>query len=84
MQGHKAVRRCAECGDELSARRLEAQPDATMCVKCLNDQGDVDKIKKFDDVVNGEVVDEVFYTDDVYIQKQIERRGTVFGFSSAE
>lgn len=37
---------CAECGEEISERRLEAVPFATLCVECRSKQELMEKIEK--------------------------------------
>lgn len=29
---------CEECGEEISTKRLDARPEATLCIKCKEDQ----------------------------------------------
>lgn len=29
---------CEECGEEISVKRLEARPEATLCIRCKEDQ----------------------------------------------
>ena len=29
---------CEECGEEISAKRLEARPETTLCIRCKEDQ----------------------------------------------
>jgi len=36
-----SVRECEECGQPIPKKRLEAVPDATLCVDCLELRGDV-------------------------------------------
>lgn len=38
------VRTCRTCGEELSAGRLAAMPNAVQCVPCLQANGDVEKV----------------------------------------
>ena len=34
---------CEECGEEISAKRLEARPETALCIKCKEDQERVEK-----------------------------------------
>jgi DnaK suppressor protein len=34
---------CEECGEKISAKRLEARPETTLCIKCKEDQERVEK-----------------------------------------
>ena len=34
---------CEECGEEISVKRLEARPEATLCIRCKEDQERVEK-----------------------------------------
>jgi DnaK suppressor protein len=34
---------CEECGDEISAKRLEARPETTLCIRCKEDQERMEK-----------------------------------------
>jgi DnaK suppressor protein len=34
---------CEECGERISVKRLEARPEATLCVRCKEDQERVEK-----------------------------------------
>jgi DnaK suppressor protein len=34
---------CEECGEEIAAKRLEARPETTLCIKCKEDQERVEK-----------------------------------------
>src|SRR6516164_8544801 len=38
-------RSCEACGELLSSERLTAIPDATQCVKCLEGEGDVYRVR---------------------------------------
>ena len=48
---HKALERieegnfgtCEECGEEISAKRLEARPETTLCIRCKEDQERVER-----------------------------------------
>ena len=34
---------CEECGEEISVKRLEARPEATLCIRCKEDQERMEK-----------------------------------------
>lgn len=34
---------CEECGDDISVKRLEARPEATLCIRCKEDQERLEK-----------------------------------------
>jgi DnaK suppressor protein len=34
---------CEECSEEISAKRLEARPETTLCIRCKEDQERVEK-----------------------------------------
>lgn len=34
---------CEECGDEITVKRLEARPEATLCISCKEDQERMEK-----------------------------------------
>jgi DnaK suppressor protein len=34
---------CEECGDKISAKRLEARPETTLCIRCKEEQERVEK-----------------------------------------
>jgi len=34
---------CEECGEEISAKRLEARPETTLCIRCKEDQERVER-----------------------------------------
>ncbi|MBI2894126.1 MAG: TraR/DksA C4-type zinc finger protein [Deltaproteobacteria bacterium] len=34
---------CENCGEEISAKRLEARPETTLCIRCKEDQERVEK-----------------------------------------
>jgi DnaK suppressor protein len=34
---------CEECGEEVSAKRLEARPETTLCIRCKEDQERLEK-----------------------------------------
>lgn len=40
---------CATCGQQLTAARLEANPNADQCVPCLVAGGDVAHVRRYDD-----------------------------------
>ena len=35
--------KCEECDEEISAKRLEARPETTLCIRCKEDQERVEK-----------------------------------------
>lgn len=71
------LRMCAgDCGEQLSVKRLEANPAATLCVSCLESQGDVPTIKRFDEYTpDGDMVSTVF-TQNKRIERQMKRVNT--------
>ncbi len=36
---------CEECGEEISLKRLEARPEASLCIECKRRQEQLEKIK---------------------------------------
>lgn len=34
---------CEDCGEEISAKRLEARPETTLCIRCKEDQERVER-----------------------------------------
>lgn len=53
--------RCSSCGKLLSPARLQAKPNATQCVPCLEAAGDVPIIRRYDEV-NHETTHQTYYT----------------------
>lgn len=67
------TRECSDCGEVLTAARLVAQPHAETCVPCLEKQGDVPRIKRYDEFTpKGEVVSTTF-TNNKLIERQMRR-----------
>jgi hypothetical protein len=67
---------CTLCSQPLSRARLAAQPGATECVPCLSANGDVPRIKRYDDHYgkDGEDCDEIFFTCNPAIDRKISER----------
>ena len=72
------LRMCAgDCGEPLSAKRLQANPAATLCVTCLEKQGDVPTIKRYDEVTpSGETISTTF-TANKRIERQMRRTNSI-------
>jgi hypothetical protein len=61
---------CSGCGEPLAEKRLQAVPNATECVPCLEKAGDIPTIKRYDETTpDGELVSTHFYKN-----KRIERQ----------
>ena len=67
------MRLCTECYEPIPAIRLQAKPDATMCVKCLERNGDVFLVKRHDEYVGEELVSS-FFAHDAYIDTKCSGR----------
>jgi RNA polymerase-binding transcription factor DksA len=68
---------CTECGEPISAKRLAIFPNAEQCVPCLEQSGDIQKIKRYDEYTpNGEVVSTTF-TKNRRIEAQMRRVNTM-------
>lgn len=65
-------RQCAVCTEPISEKRLRWVPDAIMCVTCQEEQGDVPRIKRFDEYVGEDQVSTYFYRND-RIESEIAR-----------
>jgi hypothetical protein len=48
-------------------------PNATLCVPCLTEAGDVDPIRRLDEVLPDGVVVETYFTEDRRLDKQIKK-----------
>lgn len=70
--GTPFTRQCqGTCGQPIPANRLAAQPNARLCVQCLEAAGDVLPIKRFDETTgDGEQVQTLF-TKDRRIERQM-------------
>lgn len=66
-------RLCTECFMPIPTARLLAKPDASMCVKCLEESGDVSLVKRHDEYVGEELVSS-FFTHDTYITNNLNRK----------
>jgi hypothetical protein len=68
---------CEECDQPIPEKRLRAVPAATLCVPCLEAQGDVPKIKRYDETAkDGEIIQTVF-TRNRTLESQIKRVNTI-------
>jgi hypothetical protein len=68
---------CGDCGEEISEKRLAAQPHARLCVPCLEKRGDVRRIRKYEDYdTEGNEVAQVFFLDDKSLERNLRRRNT--------
>lgn len=70
-----SFRLCEQCEEPIPARRLQAKPDAKLCVPCLQKNGDEPKVRRFDEYLdNGETCVEHYFTKpNQYLQEQIRR-----------
>jgi hypothetical protein len=70
-------RLCEECDQPIPQKRLRAVPTATLCVPCLEAQGDVPKIKRYDETAkDGEIIQTVF-TRNRTLESAIRRVNTI-------
>lgn len=74
--GSPVRRDCTVCGEPIPAKRLAAIPNATTCVPCLEKQGDVPQIKRFDQATKDGMV-EVTFTENSSIERAMKRLNTV-------
>lgn len=79
LNGLDSSRRCEECGRALSPKRLAAVPDADMCVPCLEQSGDVIKVRRLDENIgtpeNPNVIQTYYKKPNQYLDKAISRFG---------
>lgn len=67
---------CNGCGEPLAAKRLQAVPNATQCVPCLERAGDTPTIKRFDEFTpQGDIVSTHFFKNK-NIERQMKRVNT--------
>lgn len=67
-------RMCKVCDVEIPAKRLAAQPNATMCVPCLEKSGDVRRLKRYDDHdIHGEEVGQTYFVEDERLEARLKR-----------
>ncbi len=66
------IKFCSSCDEEIPVGRLHAQPEATLCVPCLEREGDVRKAT----VWEGEVI----LKPSSYLIDLIKRRKSATGF----
>lgn len=72
-----SVRLCSVCQEPIPQKRLDAVPDTEHCIPCLEKEGDVPKVKRFDEFLpNGELVSTTF-TENKAIERQMKRVNTV-------
>ncbi len=70
-------RNCKDCGKEIPVKRLEAKPNATNCVPCLEKAGDVRRVKRYDEHdYYGNEIAHVYFTDDAALETQMRRIAT--------
>jgi len=64
------------CGEPIPEKRLRAKPEATECVPCLEANGDVPRIKRYDETTEDGTVSTMF-THNAYIERIILKQNTV-------
>lgn len=68
-------RRCIVCDRALSEARLSAMPTASKCVPCVQDSGDVPRIRRHDQIIgtleNQEVSSTYYKIPNAYLEKAI-------------
>lgn len=81
-----AHRDCTVCDRPIPAARLRAKPDADTCVPCLEAQGDVVRIKRFDEYLGkeGEDVVSTYYTIPNQYLAQVVSRDVGSGLERTE
>lgn len=50
--------KCRKCRDDIPPARLAAVPNATLCVSCLTQKGDVPRLRLFEDhtIIDGDML----------------------------
>jgi hypothetical protein len=66
-------RRCTVCDEPLPTKRLVAMPTATECVPCLEQMGDVPKLKRYDEFTKDGDRVETLFTQNALIEAQIDQ-----------
>jgi len=64
------------CGDPITEARLKAIPTARQCVPCLEQAGDVPRLRRLDEVTNEGTV-ETYFIENPYISSSLRRCLTV-------
>ncbi len=68
------ARNCTVCENPIPAKRLQAVPNATKCVVCLEAEGDVPRVRRYDEHnMHGEQVCQTYFTDNPHCANQVRR-----------
>jgi hypothetical protein len=65
------------CNDFIPLIRLKAKPDATECVPCLEQAGDVPRLKRFDQTTRDGERTEVLFTNNASIEDELRRTNMI-------
>lgn len=91
LDGGSEDRLCSICSEPIPLNRLKAMPHSTECVYCLELNGDIDLLKRYDDPIgrHGDIEEvQIYYKGPhPYIDPMITRRrdmGRVFEQSTWE
>lgn len=71
VESDEGARCCTTCTRPIPLNRLEAVPTASQCVECLENDGDVKHIRRYDEVVNDEIVSTYYKTPNQYLKQTI-------------
>ena len=64
---------CSTCAQDIPYKRLEATKGrATQCVTCLTAQGDVPRVRRFDETIREGIV-ETMFTENRYVEEQLTK-----------
>jgi hypothetical protein len=64
---------CSSCGEVIPSARLKAQPNATQCVRCLEADGDVPRLRRYDEK-NCVDTHSTLFTHNAAIEDHIDRQ----------
>jgi hypothetical protein len=82
------TRLCIVCEREIPAARLRAMPTASKCVQCVQDSGDVPRLRRHDQLIGtletGEVVSTYFKTANPYLQQVIKQQKMIRRFENSD
>lgn len=67
------ARMCQNCNEAIPPKRLEAVPNAKLCVPCLEKSGDVPKLRRYDEAASDGDTVQTYFTDNKQIRSQITR-----------
>jgi hypothetical protein len=83
------ARLCIVCEREIPAARLRAMPTASKCVQCVQDSGDVPRLRRHDQLIGtletGEVVSTYFKGEpNPYLQQVIKQQKMIRRFENSD